>query len=61
MNASTTNYEEPGASTRHDSFASSVVLAAMLVSALSGAFVVDVDYTEGLAAKPARYSAVEEG
>ena len=61
MSARMTDYEAPDAGTRHDSFASSVVLAAMLVSALSGAFVVDVDYTEGLAAKPARYSAVEEG
>jgi hypothetical protein len=60
MSACNTNYEAPGATTRNDSFACSVVLAAMLVSALSGAFVADVDATEGLAGKPAPYSAVEE-
>lgn len=60
MNATTTQYAAPGGKTRHDTLASSVVLAAMLVSALCGAFVADVDPTMALAGDPARYAAVEE-
>lgn len=60
MDARTMNYAEPGAKTRHDTLASSVVLASMLVAALSGAFVADIDATVGLAGKPAAYAAVEE-
>ena len=60
MNARTTNYAVPGAKTRHDTLASSVVLAAMLASALCGAFVADVDATVALGGDPARYAAVEE-
>ena len=61
MNAIRTEYEAPEAKTRHDSVATVTVLAAMLVSALSGAFVVEVDpSTMHAADTPARYAAVEE-
>lgn len=61
MNANHVNFEAPAAKIRHDTRASVAVLAAMVVSALSGAFVVDVDSTVSLAANaPAIYAAVEE-
>ncbi|HUP96542.1 MAG TPA: hypothetical protein VM073_01300 [Usitatibacter sp.] len=56
-----TSFDVPDVKTRHDTAATGAVLAAMLVSALSGAFVVDVDSTVMLAASaPAPYIAVEE-
>ena len=62
MNANPMNFDAPEAKTRHDTVASTTVLAAMLISALSGAFViVDVDSSVSLAANaPAIYAAVEE-
>ena len=61
MNTNRTEYEVPEARTRHDSVATFTVLAAMLISVLSGAFVVDVDSSVSLAANaPAIYAAVEE-
>ena len=43
MNADmTSRYESPEAKSRHDTTASSMVLAAMLASVLSGALVADV-------------------
>jgi len=60
MNTPTTNYAGPEAKTRHDTLASSVVLAAMLASALCGVFVAEVDATLALDGKPAVYAAVEE-
>ena len=61
MDTHATTFEGPDVKTRHDTVASSAVLAAMLVSALSGAFVVDVDSSVMLAANtPANYVAVEE-
>ena len=61
MNANLTNFEGPGVKTRHDTFASSVVLGAIVISVLCGAFVVDVDSSVALAANtPAHYAAVEE-
>jgi len=61
MNTHATTFEGPDVKTRHDTAASCTVLAAMLVSALSGAFVVDVDSSVMLAANtPAPYVAVEE-
>lgn len=61
MNTNRMEYEAPEAKTRHDSVATSAVLAAMLVSALSGAFVIEVDPSAIQAADiPARYAAVEE-
>ena len=61
MNTNRTEYEALEARTRHDSVATFTVLAAMLVSALSGAFVVEADPAALHAADaPARYAAVEE-
>ena len=61
MNTHATAFEGPEAKTRHDTVASSAVLAAMLVSALSGAFVIEVDPAVMLAANaPASFVAVEE-
>ena len=61
MNTNRMDYEAPEAKTRHDSIATSVVLVAMLVSALSGAFVIEADPASMHAADgPARYAAVEE-
>ena len=61
MNTIRTEYEVPEAKTRHDSVATVTVLAAMLVSALSGAFVDGADPAALHAADaPARYAAVEE-
>ena len=61
MNTHATTFEGPDVKTRHDTVTSSAVLAAMLVSALSGAFVIDVDSSVMLAANtPANYVAVEE-
>jgi shikimate kinase len=61
MNATHVQFEVPAAKTRHDAVASGSVLGAMLLSALAGAFVIDVDpslaTTAGL---PAHYAAVEE-
>lgn len=61
MNANQMNFDALEGKTRHDTFASTTVLAAMLISVLSGAFVVDVDSSVSLAANaPAIYAAVEE-
>lgn len=61
MNTNRTEYEVPEAKTRHDSVATFTVLAAMLVSVLSGVFVVEVDRAATHAGEPpARYAAVEE-
>lgn len=61
MNANLTIFERPEVKVRHDTIASSTVLAAMIISSLCGAFVVDVDSSVALAADtPARYAAVEE-
>ena len=51
MNAETTSrYETPEAKSRHDTTASSMVLAAMLASVLSGALVADLGAPVMLAA-----------
>lgn len=61
MNANRMEYEAPEAKTRHDSIATSIVLVTMLVSALSGAFVIEADPAATHAAdRPAHYAAVEE-
>ena len=61
MDTHVTAFEGTDVKTRHDTVACGTVLAAMLVSALSGAFVVDVDSSVMLAANaPAHYVAVEE-
>ncbi len=61
MNTNRMEYETPEAKTRHDSIATGVVLATMLVSALSGAFVIEADPAAMHAAdRPAHYAAVEE-
>lgn len=54
-------FEAPAGRTRNDAFASGSVLGAMLLSALAGAFVIDVDPSLASAADaPAHYAAVEE-
>ena len=61
MNTNRMDYESPEAKTRHDSVATSVVLVTMLVSALSGAFLIEADPAAMHAADtPARYAAAEE-
>jgi hypothetical protein len=61
MNTSHVHFEVPAAKTRHDALASGSVLGAMLLSALAGAFVIDVDPSLAIAAEPpAHYAAVEE-
>lgn len=62
MNANTaSSYETPEAKSRHDTTASSLVLAAMLASVLSGALVADVAAPVMLAANTAAYSHPGEG
>jgi len=54
-------FEAPAGRTRNDAFASGSVLGAMLLSALAGAFVIDVDPSLANAAEaPTHYAAVEE-
>ena len=54
-------FEAPAGRTRNDAFASGSVLGAMLLSALAGAFVIDVDPSLANAAEaPIHYAAVEE-
>jgi len=61
MNAKHVSFEAPAGRIRHDAFASGSVLGAMLLSALCGAFVVDVDPSLANAAEqPVHYAAVEE-
>lgn len=61
MNTNRTEYEVPEAKTRHDSVATFTVLAAMLVSALSGVFVIGSDPAAIHAGDPpVHYVAVEE-
>ena len=59
MNTMRTEYEVPEAKTRLDSVATFTVLAAMLVSMLSGVFVID-SAPMHVSDTPARYAAVEE-
>lgn len=61
MKANTLQFVEPAGRTRHDAFATGSVLGAMLLSALAGAFVVNVDPSMANAADaPTHYAAVEE-
>jgi hypothetical protein len=60
MKARTTIYDAPTGRTFHDTLASSVVLAAMLASALCGAFVVDAEATVAQEASHGQYVALEE-
>lgn len=62
MKTETTNrYETPEAKSRHDTTASSMVLAAMLASVLSGALVADVAAPLMLAANTAVETTHGEG
>ena len=61
MNAGRLYFEAPAGRNRHDALATGSVLGAMLVAAVAGAFVIDVDPAPAFAAIPTQYAAVEEG
>ena len=61
MKANQGQFVEPAGRTRNDAFATGSVLGAILLSALAGAFVVDVDPSMARADDvPMHYAAVEE-
>jgi hypothetical protein len=61
MNLNDACFEVPAARTRHDAVASGSVLGAMLLCALAGAVVIEVDPASVVASeRPAQYAAVEE-